>query len=148
MRSDALDRKMYWLAVISSLVGLVDSVYLIVLKYSDTAAMCLGSGGCASVNESRYSVVYGIPVAAIGVIGYIAILLVLAFEKRIRLPLLTPELMVFGMSLVGVLYSAYLTYLEFYVIHAVCPFCVLSAVTIVIVFIVSIVRLVRNQPEY
>ncbi len=147
-KKDTLDKALVWISLASSLIGLADAIYLLVLKYSHSVAMCLGSGGCATVNSSRYSEVYGIPVSAIGMAGYIAILLVLLYGKRIKLPFLTPELMVFGMSLVGVLFSAYLTYLEFYVIHAVCPFCVVSAVTITVVFIISIIRMIRNQPEY
>ena len=43
--------------------------------------MCLGSGDCSTVNSSRYSEVNGIPVAIIGVLGYLAILAVHYLEK-------------------------------------------------------------------
>ena len=36
-------------------------------------------------------------------------------------------LAIFGVSLAGALYSAYLTYLELFVIDAICPWCVSSA---------------------
>jgi hypothetical protein len=64
----------------------------------------------------------------------------LAFEERIQGDL--PLLAVFGLGLVGVIYSAYLTYLEIAVIHAICPYCVASAVLITGVLLVSIARLV------
>lgn len=148
MKKDSLDRILRKSAIITSLIGLADSIYLIVLKYSHSESMCLGNGGCATVNASSYSQIYGIPISALGAVGYFAILLVLVYEKKIRLPFLTPGIILFGMSLVGVLFSAYLTYLEFYIIHAVCPFCVLSAITITIIFVIAIIRLIRNQPEY
>jgi uncharacterized membrane protein len=47
-------------------------------------------------------------------------------------------LAVFGISLIGVLYSAYLTYLELFVILAVCKWCVASAVIMVVFFLLSL----------
>ena len=53
--------------------------------------------------------------------------------------------LIFGISLVGVLYSAYLTYIEIAVIYAICPFCVISAIVLLGIFTISTVRLFRNQ---
>ena len=44
---------------------------------------------------------------------------------------------IFGISLVGVLYSTYLTYLELFVIYAICRWCVSSALIITAIFVVS-----------
>lgn len=128
----------------AAVLGAIDSIYLIVLKYSHNEAMCLGSGDCATVNASRFSEIGGVPVAAIGLAGFLAILAVLLLESRHPLLKQYGDMLVFGMSLTGVLFSAYLTYLELYVIHAICPFCVISAVLITIIFILSIIRLARS----
>ena len=53
-------------------------------------------------------------------------------------------ILLFGLTLAGVLYSAYLTYIELFVISAICPFCVLSALCLVGLLYVSTIRL-RNQ---
>ena len=105
--------------------------------------MCLGNGDCSTVNSSRFSVIYGIPVSLLGMIAYLAIFILLALELRKILTRENSNLLVFGLSLVGVLFSAYLTYIELYVIHAVCPFCVVSAVVITVIFLISIIRLAR-----
>lgn len=130
--------------MVLALLGAADAVYMLVLKFSHNESMCLGSGDCVTVNTSRYSEVYGIPVAAIGLLGFLAILAVLLLEARPGFFRKNGNLLVFGMGLVGVLYSAYLTYLEIYVIRAICPFCVFSAVVMTLIFILSTIRLVRS----
>ncbi len=58
-------------------------------------------------------------------------------------------MIVFGLSLAGTLYSAYLTYIEVAVIHQICPYCVTSAVVITLICILSGIRLnwaLQEQP--
>jgi len=107
--------------------------------------MCLGNGGCSTVNASKYSEVYGIPLGAIGLVGYAAIFLVLWLEKRHPLLKEYGNLLAMGMGFGGFIYSIYLTYLEFYVIHAVCPFCVASATAITLCFVFTFIRFVRGE---
>jgi len=140
-------KKLYWGAIAASLVGVAVSIYLTIYKLTDNNVMCLGSGDCSIVNASRYSEVYGIPVAVIGIIGYLAILVVLLLETRLTPLIDIGNLLAFGMSLVGLLFSAYLTYLELYVIKATCPFCFTSAIAITIIFIFTLIRLARNEAE-
>jgi len=142
-----MDKKLYWGAIAASLVGVAVSIYLTIYKLTDNNAMCLSSGDCAIVNASRYSEVYGVPVAIIGIIGYLAILVVLLLETRLTPLIDIGNLLAFGMSLVGLLFSAYLTYLELYVIKATCPFCFTSAIAITIIFIFTLIRLARNEAE-
>jgi len=108
--------------------------------------MCLGNGGCTVVNSSRYSEVSGIPVALIGVGGYLVILAVLFFENRMKVLIQNGTLIVFGLALVGFLFTIYLVYAELALIHALCPFCITSQITMTILFILSVIRLVR-QPS-
>jgi len=133
--------KLTWSSIILATIGILDSTYLFIFKISNNNAMCLGNGDCATVNTSPYSVVYGIPVSLLGMLAYLAILALLIFEFRNIVTKENSNLLVFGISLVGVIYSAYLTYIEFYVIFAVCPFCILSAIVITILFIISIIKL-------
>lgn len=129
-----------------ALVGMLDSAYLAWIKITHTEAFCIGGiGDCYTVNTSRYSEIWGIPVALIGFLAYLAIAGIIFMEPRHKFFKDNGVLMVFGLSLIGVLYSAYLSYLEAAVIHAWCPYCVLSAITITVIFILSIIRLVNNQ---
>jgi len=140
-------KKLYWATMISAIAGLAISIYMAVFKYYDIAAMCLGNGGCSSVNASPYSEIYGIPVAVVGLIGYLAIIGALVLENYFDFFQENGPLLEFGMGLAGVVYSAYLTYLELYVIHAVCPFCVASAIAILLCFVFALIRLIKQPSQ-
>jgi uncharacterized membrane protein len=136
--------------LISALIGLIDSVYLTWIKLSHREALCLpGIGDCETVNTSRYAEIVGIPIALLGAIAYLMILVLALLENRsvISLPLRKEisVMAVFGISLVGVLYSGYLTYIEIAVLRAICPYCVISALAVLAVFVSSLARLVQNQ---
>ena len=139
-----LGNSLRWISIALSILGAADAIYLLILKYSQVEAMCIGNHGCINVNNSVYSMIYGIPVSLLGLLAYLAITSILFMEPRWKLAKLRGPLAVFGLSLTGALFSAYLTYLEYFVIHAVCPFCIASAVLISLIFILSIIRLVRQ----
>jgi uncharacterized membrane protein len=133
-----------WSIVILSILGAIDALYLLIYKLTGNNQMCLGNGGCHNVNFSPYSEIYGIPVSALGLAAYLVIAGVIFLESRFALAEENGPLMVFGISLTGVAFTAYLTYLEFYVIHSVCPFCVASAIIITLIFILAIIRLIKQ----
>jgi len=140
-----MDKKLYWSAIAVSVIGIAISIYMTIFKLTNNNAMCLGNGGCSTVNASRYSEIYDIPVAVFGLVGYFAIVAALFLEARVKIFKEYGNLLACGMSLTGVLFTAYLTYLEIYVIKAICPFCVASAVAISLVFIITLIRLVRSE---
>jgi uncharacterized membrane protein len=138
----------WWTFFIVNLIGLVDSVYLLWIKIANDKAYCLqGVGDCWTVNTSKYSSIFGIPVSVFGIIGYTIILLVFLYQKRNAFLQNNAVTLLFGLTLAGLLYSAYLTYIELYVIYAICPFCVISAVAMVVLFVLSVYRLVKGQTE-
>lgn len=138
------DLYLYWTSVVVAILGAIDATYLLILKLSGEASMCLGSGGCAAVNASPYSRVGLIPVSLIGLLGYLAILGVHLLERRSRAFAANGPLFIFGMTLAAVLFSAYLTWIEFAILGTFCPFCVASAILITINFIIAIIRLVKQ----
>ncbi len=130
--------------IILSILGALDALYLLIYKITGNNQMCLGNGGCHNVNFSSYSEIYGIPVSLLGLVAYLVIIAVVFLESRLQFAEENGPLAVFGISLVGVAFSAYLTYLEFFVIHAVCPFCITSAIVITLIFILAVIRLVKH----
>jgi len=139
-----MDKWLYRISLILVVIGLLVSVYMTIYKSTSNDALCLGSGDCSTVNASRYSEVYGIPVASIGIAGYFAILLVQWFERRDKFFEKNGPLLVFGLALTGFLFTVYLIYVEAAILRAYCPFCLTSQVAMTIIFIISIVRLVRQ----
>ncbi len=140
--------KLWMWSLIVAGVGWIDAVYLIVLKYTNNKAMCIqGVGDCWTVNTSRYSMIAGIPVSVLGALAYSTILVLYLLEKRAAFWKTQGVLINFGLSLVGVLFSAYLTYLEIAVIHAICPFCVLSAICMLVLLGMNVARLAHLQTD-
>jgi uncharacterized membrane protein len=140
-----MEKKLYWLSVALAVLGVLVSIYMTIYKLTSNNAMCLGSGDCSTVNASKYSEVYGIPVAFVGVLGYAGILALLILETRAgRFFKNNSTLLIFGLAVTGFAFTLYLVYLEIFVIKALCPFCITSQITMTILFILTIIRLVRQ----
>jgi uncharacterized membrane protein len=136
--------KLFLSSVILAIIGLVDSLYLYWVKISNAYALCGPIGDCESVNSSPYAEIAGVPIALLGAGAYLSILGFLFFERRGRFWSEYSPYIIFGISLAGVLYSAYLTYIEVAILRAICPYCVLSAIILVILLALTSVRLLRN----
>jgi uncharacterized membrane protein len=141
----SVDSKLYQIALIVAGIGFLDSLYLSWVKIVNSQVYCGKSGQCETVNNSPYSEIGGIPIAYLGLGAYLVILALLYIEMRSPFWQENFPLALFGISLVGVIYSAYLTYIEIAVLHAICPYCVVSAIAMVLLFIIAIIRLVRVQ---
>lgn len=139
-----MDKWLYRATFALVIVGLLVSIYMTIYKVTSNDSMCLGSGDCSTVNASRYSEVNGIPVAAIGILGYVAILGVLLFENRNTFFKQNGTLLIFGMALTGFIFTVWLIYVEIALLKAICPFCVTSQVAMTIIFILAVIRLIKN----
>ncbi len=139
-----MDKWLYRATLALVVVGLLVSIYMTIYKVTSNDSMCLGSGDCSTVNASIYSEVNNIPVAAIGILGYLAILGVLVFENRNSFFRQNGTLMIFGMSLTGFIFTVWLIYVEIALLKALCPFCVTSQVAMTLIFIMAVIRLIKN----
>jgi len=122
-----------------SLAGILVSAYLFLYQHGVIGTLVCGSGGCETVQLSRYSAFLGVDVALIGLLGYAGLLglsllgLQPAWERRQDLGTVLAVL-----SGAGVVFTLYLTYLELFVIDAICRWCVASAVIITLIFVLSL----------
>jgi uncharacterized membrane protein len=85
--------------------------------------------------------VAGVPVALIGILGYVALL---AFATFYREKAETPGILVLG-SLVGLAFALYLTYIEKYVLFAWCILCLSSLVIIFSIAVLSAILFMRSM---
>jgi len=99
------------------------------------------SFNCDIVNRSEYSTVAGVPVALIGILGYVALL---AFATFYREKAETPGILVLG-SAVGLGFALYLTYIEKYVLFAWCILCLSSLAIIFSITVLSAILCVRSM---
>ena len=124
------------LAALLCLAGLAVAGYLTYVHYEDIAPVCT-TGGCEKVQASSYSELAGIPVALLGLVGYLAIGLSLLWRGD------TGHAATAALAIAGFGFSAYLTYLELFVIDAICQWCVVSAALMTALLVVSVLRLLR-----
>ena len=101
---------------------------------SKTSFCDLGQAfNCDLVNRSSYSTVFGVPVALIGIIGY---LLILAFATVYREKAETPFLLA-AAAVAGLAFAFRLTYIEAFVLNAWCLLCLSSLSVILAITIVA-----------
>lgn len=132
---------------IAGSIGFLDSIYLSYIKLTSSTIYCTpGLGDCAAVNSSRWSELWGIPVAYLGAAAFGAILLVLVLKGLNQWISKYHNLMLFGISFTGFLFSLYLTCIELFVLKTVCQWCLLSALSITAVLITVIIRLNLKTP--
>jgi uncharacterized membrane protein len=107
-----------------SLAGLADAIYLTVLALTGETAACGGSTGCSEVLGSGYARIAGVPVAALGILGYLAAFSFATFAgfgyKRARGLFALTVWPMFAMTL-------WLLYVQAFVLHAFCRYCLFSA---------------------
>jgi len=111
-----------------ALIGLFDAAYLALERVTGGTLVCPTGGGCETVQSSAYSLLFGVPVAYIGLAGYaallVAALLALNLDRIAGLPLATVLL---ALASVALLAGIYFSYLQVAVIGAICFWCAVSA---------------------
>ena len=121
-----------------ALAGIAVAGYLTWVHYAGLQPFCVGgTGGCERVQSSEYARFAGIPVAVLGLAGYVALLATLALPED------TGRTAAAFLALAGMLFSGYLTYAEVVEIEAICQWCVVSAVLMTCLAGVSVVRMLR-----
>jgi uncharacterized membrane protein len=129
------------------LAGILVAGYLSYTHLFNQSIVCTTGGGCDRVNSSKYASFLSIPVAYIGLAGYLFLLG--ASLLRWRLPHWRSRLdwLLFLAGLFGFVFSAYLTVMELFVIEAICTWCVVSATLMTILFGIYAVRIWRGVDE-
>jgi uncharacterized membrane protein len=124
-----------------AVAGLGVATYLTVIHYAGINPACTAGQACIKVQTSQWSKLAGVPVALIGLLGYIAILGSLLVRDREETRLAT-----LGLTLTGFGFSAYLTYRELFSIHAVCEWCASSAVILTVLLACAVTRYLIGTP--
>ena len=115
------------------------AAYLTYVHYAHTALICV-NGGCETVQKSKYAELAGIPVALLGLIGYIAIIASAAIRGT------TAAFAGVVISFVGVVFSGYLLWAQIGPIGALCQWCLGNDVVISVVAVLCVVRML-TEPQ-
>ncbi len=125
-------------ALVVALLGVAVAGYLTYVHYAGLEPFCAGGGqGCERVQSSSYAELAGIPVAVLGLAGYLAIAAALLVAGE------PARLAAAGLAVSGFGFSAYLTYLELFVIDAICQWCVASAVLLTVLAGLTVWRVLQ-----
>jgi vitamin-K-epoxide reductase (warfarin-sensitive) len=110
---------MRWLLVVLCVLGVVAASLALREHYREDASPCSINErwDCGIVNHSPFAVFLGIPVAVIGIVGYL-LLGGLAFKRAYRLML--------AAALPGLAFSLYLAHIEKDVLGVWCIYCAIS----------------------
>jgi len=134
------DRRLAIAILVLALIGVGVAGYLTYIHYEKIKILCLSSGGCETVQASSFAKLDGIPVAVLGLAGYVCILGSLAIRNEMG------RFIGFAIALVGFLFSMYLTYRELFTIKAICQWCVSSAVLMTLLMVLTAIRVIREEP--
>jgi uncharacterized membrane protein len=107
---------------------------------ADQPIACGGVGQCDYVNSSDYAYVGPVPVAALGGLLYLTLLVAAVYWALDPTDEVRP-IPYWGLALAGAAYAGYLTYIELAVLKAICVWCVVSAVLLTTGLILSTLAL-------
>jgi len=114
---------MKYVLLILAIVGIAASSFALREHYRTDLSPCSINErwDCGIVNHSPYAVISGVPVAVIGIAGYL-ILGILSLRRAYRLMLV--------LALAGLAFSLYLARIEAHVLGVWCIYCAISLGTI------------------
>jgi uncharacterized membrane protein len=120
-------------SVAVTVAGSMLTGYLVYVRETGSRLVC-ATGGCETVQSSSYSLVLGVPVALLGLLGYAAILaLVIARGELAGLAQAT-------VALTAVAFAGYLLYVQLFVLDALCSWCVVNDALIATAAALAIAR--------
>ena len=134
------DARLRAAACLLATLGAGIAAYLVYVHYSGVAPICSIGGDCEKVQSSAYAELGGVPVAVLGLAGYLTILGASLWRSE------TAALVAATAAVTGAAFSAWLTYVEIFRIEAICQWCVASAVTMAGLAVVTVLRVVRTGP--
>src|SRR6476660_1607613 len=125
---------MRWIIAILALAGMVAAILALREHYRTEASPCSinEKWDCGTVNKSRFAVIKGVPVADIGIAGYL-LLASLAIAKRWR--------MLAAAAIPAFAFSLYLAHIEKDILEVWCIYCVISLGMITTITVLSLIAL-------
>jgi len=127
-------------AITVALAGLGIATYLTVVHYAGGEPVCAVAHGCATVQASDYAKLAGVPVALLGVLGYLGLLVALSRDGE------GWRTAAAFLSLAGLAFSGWLTYVEVGILNAICIWCVGSAICMALLSVLTVARMLRAEP--
>jgi uncharacterized membrane protein len=113
------ERRLRVAAAVLAAAGIAVSGYLLWVREAGATLIC-STGGCETVQTSPYADVLGIPVALVGLVGYLLLLATAVGAGE------TARSAHAVLALAAAVFSTYLLYVQLDLIGAVCDWCLVS----------------------
>lgn len=118
--------------------GVAISAYLLVVRETGGSLIC-STGGCETAQSSAYAEVLGVPVAALGLAGFLVLLATaLASGEWARLTQATVGVSAF-------LFAAYLLAVQLFVLDAICQWCLATDALTTAIAALALARLLPQH---
>src|SRR5271165_3578978 len=138
------NRSLRILLLVLGIIGIALASYLTYVHYAKVTVACVqGHNECEAVQTSVYSKFLGVPVALMGLLGYIAIVISLLVAENE-----TSRMVTMLLALAGFGFSCYLTYREVFSLEKICEWCVSSAILLTVLMCLSLWRFLRGEEEH
>jgi uncharacterized membrane protein len=136
------DRRLRAAIALVALAGAAVAAYLVYARYAHTQIYCT-TGGCETVQHSKYAKLAGIPVAVLGLAAYLAVFAT-ALSSRIEAAAIGA-----ATALGGLAFAIYLIVVQVAVIDAICQWCLASDAILLVLALLSVERLrrVAGRPQ-
>lgn len=141
--SKAPINKTAYFFLIFGLVGFLDATYLTIGHFRNIVPPCT-IHGCEIVLTSGYSTIASIPIALLGALYYLTVLIGTLVYIDTRKTELLRHLA--RLTTLGLLASIIFVYLQAFVIHAWCQYCLLSAASSTALFATGLSALFWTKP--
>ena len=140
-----IKRYAIYIILFLGILGFVDAGYLTYEHHASASNEVVCYFGifsdCGRVLKSKYSEIYGVPLAVLGLVQYSSIILAslytLISKRRIG------KYFLLLLTLIGVVASTYFVYLQLFVIGSLCLYCMASALISVTLFLIAYLFLVE-----
>ena len=130
------DRKLRGAIAVLALAGAAVAAYLVYARYTGTRLACT-TGGCETVQHSKYAKAAGIPVAVLGLAAYVAVFAT-TLSARVEAAAIGAAFVLAGLA-----FGVYLIVIQVAVIDAICQWCLASDGILALLAVVSAERLRR-----
>jgi uncharacterized membrane protein len=132
------DRALRAAVAVLALAGAGIAAYLTYARYADATIACT-TGGCETVQSSAYAEIVGIPVAVLGLAGYVAILATALVPPEYGRPAGA------ALALAGLVFSAYLLLVQIVAIGAFCVWCLASDAVMALLAVAAVWRVALDR---
>jgi uncharacterized membrane protein len=120
-------------------VGVAIAGYLLYERWTGGAPVC-STGGCETVQQSKYAKIAGVPVALLGLLAYLTIFATALSRSELA------RAAGAAVALGGLVFAVYLIYVQAALIDAFCQWCLASDVVMALLAVVTSLRLLWARP--